>query len=126
MLGKSECAATVAVRDAATAKSFYRDALGLKIAQEIGPEVFVCEAGNGSMILVYQRPNHDPSAATVLSFQVDDLVAQLADLGGRGVTFEDYEMPGLKTENHVATMPDGSKAAWFKDPDGNIISLAQM
>jgi catechol 2,3-dioxygenase-like lactoylglutathione lyase family enzyme len=126
MLGSSQCAATVAVRDLAAARRFYQDTLGLKMGPELGPDTFACEAGNGSMILVYQRPNHEPSAATILSFQVDDLDAQLADLGGRGVMFEDYDIPGVKTENHVAALPDGGKVAWFTDPDGNIISLAQM
>lgn len=126
MLGSSQAAATIAVRDSSAAKAFYRDTLGLKIAMELGPETFVCGAGNGSMILIYQRPNHEPSAATVLSFQVDDIAAQIADLEGRGVQFEDYDFPGVKTENHVATMPGGSRAAWFTDPDGNIISIAQM
>jgi catechol 2,3-dioxygenase-like lactoylglutathione lyase family enzyme len=126
MLGSSQAAATIAVRDSNAAKAFYRDTLGLKIAMELGPETFVCGAGNDSMILVYQRPNHEPSAATVLSFQVNDIAAQIADLESRGVRFEDYDIPGVKTENHVATMPGGSKAAWFTDTDGNIISIAQM
>ena len=126
MLGNAQAAATIAVNDSNAAKAFYRDKLGLKIAQELGPETFVCAAGNGSMILIYHRPNHLPSAATVLSLQVDDLAAEMADLGSRGVRFEDYDIPGLKTENGVATMPGGAKAAWFTDPDGNIISIAQM
>lgn len=126
MLGNSPAAATIAVRNAEAAKTYYRDTLGLKITQEMGPETFVCEAGNGSMILIYQRPNHEPSAATVLAFQVDDVVKEVADLKGKGVRFEDYDQPGLKTENQVATMPDGTKAAWFTDPDGNIISVGEM
>lgn len=127
MLGSSQCAGTIAVRDIGAGRAFYKDTLGLKVAQEIDSETVAFEAGSGSMILVYQRPNHQPSAATVLSFQVDNLDSQIADLEGRGVKFEDYDLPGLKTVNHVVTMPDGNgKAAWFTDPDGNIISLAEM
>jgi len=125
MLGNSTAAATVAVRNANAAKAYYRDTLRLKIAQDLGPDSFLCEAGS-SMILVYQRPNHKPSEATIVSFQVADLDKEVAELRSKGVTFQEYDMPGLKTVNGVATMPSGVKAAWFIDPDGNIISLGQM
>jgi predicted enzyme related to lactoylglutathione lyase len=126
MLGSAPAAATIAVKDINAAKNFYGKTLGLRVAQDLGSEACVVEAGQGSMVLLYQRPNHQPSAATVLSFQVDDMDSEMADLKGRGVKFEDYDMPGLKTKNQIATMPDGSKAAWFTDPDGNIISLGEM
>jgi catechol 2,3-dioxygenase-like lactoylglutathione lyase family enzyme len=125
MLGNSTAAATIAVRNAEAARAFYGDTLGLKISQDLGPDSFLCEAGD-SMILIYQRPNHEPSAATIVSFQVGDLGKEVAELQSKGVNFEDYDMPGLKTENGIATMPSGVKAAWFTDPDGNIISLGQM
>jgi hypothetical protein len=57
-----------------------------------------------------------------MSFEVDDLESEIADLESRGVTFEDYDLPDLKTENHVATMGD-EQAAWFMDPDGNILCV---
>ena len=56
---------------------------------------------------------------------VDDIEAVVAELDRRGVLFESYDMPGLKTDsNHIAEIPDGPKAAWFKDPDGNIIAVS--
>jgi catechol 2,3-dioxygenase-like lactoylglutathione lyase family enzyme len=126
MLGNSPAAATIAVCNAAAAKSFYGDTLGLKIAQELGPDSFVCGAGGDTMILIYQRLDHEPAAATIASFQVDDLRKEVSELKARGVKFEDYDTPGLRTENHIATMPGGAMAAWFTDPDGNIISIAQL
>lgn len=126
MLGNAPVAATIAVSDASAAKNFYCDTLGLKMAQELGSDTFICEAGGGSMILVYQRPSHEPSAATIASFQVSDVTGVVSGLEARGVKFEDYDIPGIKTENHIATMPDGTKAAWFTDPDGNIVAIGQM
>ena len=126
MLNAAPLAATIAVRDLDAAKDFYNNKLGLTISRDMAPEAFMCEAGNGSMMLVYRRPNHDPSAATIASFQVSDARKTVDDLKGRGVTFEDYDLPGIKTENNVASMPDGTKAAWFTDPDGNIIAVGEM
>jgi hypothetical protein len=61
-----------------------------------------------------------------LGFQSTDLDRDMADLRERGVVFEEYDMPGLKTENGVATLPDGERGAWFRDSEGNILSIATM
>jgi catechol 2,3-dioxygenase-like lactoylglutathione lyase family enzyme len=126
MLSAAPAAATIAVHDIDTARKFYGETLGLKISRDMAPDAFLCEAGGGSMILVYRRPDHQPSAATIASFQVGDTRTMVRELQSRGVEFEDYDQPGLKTENHIASMPGGSKAAWFTDPDGNIIALGEM
>lgn len=126
MLRSAPVAATIAVRDIGVAKKYYVETLGLKLARDMAPEAFMCEAGSGSMILVYRRPNHEPSAATIASFQVVDCRSAVNELKGRGIKFEDYDFPGLKTVDQVATMPDGSIAAWFFDPDRNILALGEM
>jgi hypothetical protein len=60
-----------------------------------------------------------------MSFEVDDVTAEIRDLEGRGVVFEDYDLPDLKTVDHVAEM-GSERAAWFKDPDGNVLCLHQQ
>ena len=127
MLNSAPVAATIAVRDLDKAKKFYVEIVGLKIKRDLAPGAFICEAGAGSMILVYSRPNHVPSAATVASFEVTSAEDTVRDLEARGLRFEDYDLPEVKTDaNHIATLPGGSKGAWFTDPDGNIIAVAQM
>jgi len=126
MLANAPAGPVIAVRDLDAARRFYCDALGLKLARDMAPEAMMCEAGNGSLILVYRRPNHEPSAATIAGFRVADVAGEVADLKSRGVKFEDIDQPGIKTENHIATMPDGTRSAWFTDPDGNIIALGEM
>lgn len=125
MLTNAPAAATIAVRDLDAAKKFYTDTLGLTIARDDSPGAIFFESG-GSTILLYARPTHEPSAATIASFRVDDVASTVGSLRGRGVTFEEYDFDQLKTVNGVATLPNGSTAAWFKDPDGNIIALGQM
>jgi hypothetical protein len=61
-----------------------------------------------------------------MGWATDDLDGEMADLRSRGVVFEEYDFPGLKTENGVATMPDGERGAWFLDTEGNILSLNSM
>ena len=86
--------------------------------------VGMLHAGNGTQVLLYQR-ERTKAEHTVLGFEVDDIDSVVADLKGHGVAFEEYDMPGVKTENGVAWMGDiGS--AWFTDTEGNIISINQM
>ena len=68
------------------------------------------------------RARSDTGAHTTASFEVEDISASIAQLSGRGVDFEDYDLPGLKTVDKVCVL-GGEKAAWFKDPDGNILCL---
>lgn len=126
MLNNAQAAATIAVKDLDAGKKFYTETLGLPVAIDSSPGAIFLGAGNGSMVLIYPRPNHEPSAATIATFQVDDVEGAVASLSARGVKFENYDMGEIKTVNHVASLPDGVKAAWFTDPDGNIISIGSM
>lgn len=125
MLSKARVAPTLPVVDLERAKKFYRDILGLKASDKKmagGDALFEC--GGGTTLYLYQRP---PSKAdhTLAEFWVEDLEAEMAGLRSKGVVFEEYDMPGLKTVNGVATMGD-VKGAWFKDTEGNILALSQM
>ena len=124
MLGNSPVAATIAVSDIDGARTFYTDTLGLTVAMEPAPGVIFFNAGEGSMLQVYQRPDHTPAGATVASFKVDDISTAVSGLEGKGARFEDYDLPGFKTgPDHIL---EGAKLAWLTDPEGNIIALAEM
>jgi hypothetical protein len=79
------------------------------------------------MLHVYERPSSTAAAEhTVAIFLVKDLEGVMSDLRGRGVSFEEYDMPGLKTVNGVYSDESGFKGSWVKDPDGNTLGLEQL
>jgi catechol 2,3-dioxygenase-like lactoylglutathione lyase family enzyme len=123
MLGAKEAVATIAVKDLKAAKKFYEDTLGLKVADnEQEPEALTYQAGT-SKILVYRSQYAGTNKATAATWGVgNDIEKEVQALKSKGVTFEHYNMPGmtLKGDVHVANR---MKAAWFKDPDGNILAL---
>lgn len=113
------------VRDASDAVAFYRDRLGLKYEghNSFGEEKFTL--GGGAALLLMPDAEAKPSGRTEMSFEVADITAAMRDLEAEGVTFADYDLPGLKTVDHVATVgPD--TAAWFEDPSGNVLCLHQV
>ncbi len=123
MLKQTTVYPTIPVTNLDRAKIFYRDTLGLGVMMEDAAGVML-EAGNGTGVYLYQR---GPSKAdhTLAGFKVNDLASEMAVLKEKGIAFEEYDLPGLKTINGIATI-GGQKAAWFKDPDGNILSLTQL
>lgn len=126
MLADALVCATVPSTDLGRARRFYGETLGLREAG-FGVEggVFY-EAGRGTMFRVYERP---PSTAehTLAVFLVGDLEQEMATLRSRGVSFEEYDLPGLTTEDGVfSDERSGFKGSWFKDPDGNILGLTQI
>jgi len=121
MLGDKEAIATVAVRDINVAKKFYEGALGLKPKPSEEREVLEYKTGNSSLY-VYKSEYAGTNRATAVTWGVADMEEEVKKLKGKGVAFEHYDMPGLtlKGDVHVSGK---MKAAWFKDPDGNIIAL---
>ncbi len=122
MLGDKDATATVGVKDLEVAKQFYENTLGLKQADIEGSEAVVYESGR-SRILVYASKYAGTNKATAVTWSVgDDVEGVVQALKAKGVTFEHYDMPGmaLKGDVHVA---EGMKAAWLKDPDGNILAI---
>jgi catechol 2,3-dioxygenase-like lactoylglutathione lyase family enzyme len=122
MLGAKAAAATVAVRDLKAAKKFYEGTLGLKLVDAQEPEALTYQSGE-SKILVYRSQYAGTNKATAATWGVGGDIEKIVQaLKAKGVTFEHYDMPGmtLKGDVHVA---DNMKAAWFKDPDGNIHAL---
>jgi len=122
VLGAKEAMATVAVRDLEKARKFYEDTLGLRLADQQEQEALTYQAGN-TKLLVYRSQYAGSNKATATTWLVgNDMEKVVQTLRGKGVAFEHYDLPGmtLKGDIHVA---DGMKAAWFKDPDGNIHAL---
>ncbi|HYZ11890.1 MAG TPA: VOC family protein [Actinomycetota bacterium] len=115
--------ATIPAKDLARARKFYEEVLGLEVFRE-DPAGITYQAGDSALFL-YQTEFAGTAQHTLGGFRVSDIEATVADLRARGVTFEDYDMPGLKTVNGIAEL-GGEKGAWFKDPDGNILSLSQV
>lgn len=113
----------VTIVDVDRAKEFYRDKLGLRLVSEEPPFALVFDA-NGIMLRLGMGKERPPVFGTVLGWQVTDIGAVVTDLEQAGVHFERYE--SLKQDSlGVWTTPTGSKVAWFKDPDGNVLSISE-
>jgi catechol 2,3-dioxygenase-like lactoylglutathione lyase family enzyme len=125
MLGNRDAHPDLAVRNIAAARKFYGDTLGLKEVANEGDEFVVYESGN-TTFHVYRSDFAGTNKATAMSWSVgDELDDVVRNLRKRGVEFEHYEMPGMTLEGDVHRSGD-MKVAWFKDPDGNILSLANQ
>ncbi len=122
MLGTRDAVANIAVRDLAAAKKFYEGTLGLKPVDAEDEELIVFRSGN-SLLNVYRSQYAGTNKATAVTWTVgDDVESVVRALKAKGVTFEHYDMPGMKREGDVHLGGD-MKVAWFKDPDGNILNL---
>jgi predicted enzyme related to lactoylglutathione lyase len=121
MLADKDAVATIAVKDLKAAKKFYGDTLGLKSTPVPEPEVLNYKSGN-STVLVYKSQFAGSNKATAVTWIVDDVESTARDLKAKGISFEHYDFPGMtrKGDVHIAGK---SKAAWFKDPDGNILAV---
>jgi catechol 2,3-dioxygenase-like lactoylglutathione lyase family enzyme len=117
----------VPVSDLDRAASFYGETLGLEELhryEDPQPNPMIRYGIGDGSLLVYKSVGAGQSRHTLLGFVVDDIARAVEELRGRGVTFEEYDMGEIKTENGIAAIGD-VKAAWFKDPDGNILSVGQ-
>jgi catechol 2,3-dioxygenase-like lactoylglutathione lyase family enzyme len=121
MLGTRNAVANLAVRDIGRARAFFTDTLGLKQVGGEGDELIVLKSGD-SVVNVYRSEFAGTNEATAVTWEVDDIEAEVEALKGKGVAFEHYDMPGLKREGDLY-VGDGMKIAWFKDPDGNILNI---
>jgi catechol 2,3-dioxygenase-like lactoylglutathione lyase family enzyme len=122
MIGKSDATPMIAVKDLDRARKFYEETLGLKEVDDFG-EGFMLKSGD-TKVTVYRSEFAGTNKATALTFDVDDLESEVDDLKGKGVSFEHYELPGLERQGDLY-VAEGMKTAWFKDPDGNILSLIE-
>ena len=122
MLAAKEAMATIAVKDIAKAKKFYGDTLGLKQLPEEMDEVATYQSGK-STIVVYESQFAGTNKATSATWGVgDELESIVSTLKKKGVPFEHYNMPGATLDGDIHKFGD-FRAAWFKDPDGNILHI---
>ena len=124
MLKNAPVSPYIPVADVERAREFYEQKVGLVPQQEFAGGV-IYECGKGTVIFMYPSAGAGTSKARCAFWQVDDVVAEVAELRARGVMFEEYDMPGLKTEDGIAT-GGGAKTAWFKDTEGNIMAVSQL
>jgi catechol 2,3-dioxygenase-like lactoylglutathione lyase family enzyme len=114
---------TLPAADMARARQFYEKTLGLEV--DLATDAGVRFRAKNSTLFVYPSTFAGTNKATAAGFETTDLATAVAELKGRGVKFEEYDMgEGFKTVNSIMTTPDGL-AAWFKDTEGNVIGLFQ-
>jgi predicted enzyme related to lactoylglutathione lyase len=106
------------------AKKFYAEKLGLTPATEGEGGIFYGLAG-GTRFILYPTRNPTRAGHTQIGFATNDIEAEVDELSSRGVEFEEYDFPGLKTQNGIATTGE-ARAAWFKDSEGNMIGIVQL
>lgn len=124
MLADAPVIAMIPTKDLASARKFYEETLRLNPAEEMpGGVSFVC--GDGTRIAVYETYVSNLGDQTVAAWEVKDIKSEVAELKSRGVEFVEYDLPQLKTVDSIAAEEGFGSAAWFKDPDGNILSLVQ-
>ena len=124
MLTDSNIIAVLPAKDINRAKEFYRDKLGIEPSESMEEGSVMYSCGQGTRFLIYQTENAGTARNTQMGWETDNLEREMEELRSRGVVFEDYDFPGLKTENGVATA-DWGKAAWFLDSEDNIINISQ-
>ena len=120
-LGGTTVSCILPVKDMARARRFYEESLGLAPAGAKPDGKFVYQVG-ATEIALFPRAEGTKATHTALSFRVADIAAAVRALKQRGVEFADYDLPGLKTVEHVCVL-GAEKAAWFTDPEGNILCL---
>ena len=123
-LTKRSVAMMLPVTDVDRARTFYTDSLGLEFTGTNGEGSAMYALEGGSVLMLLPRPGCTASGSTAMCFVVDDFAAVFAELEDLGVGFEVYDLPELTTVDHVAEM-GSERAAWFKDPDGNVLCLHQ-
>jgi catechol 2,3-dioxygenase-like lactoylglutathione lyase family enzyme len=122
-LSKHNIVAFVSIVDVPRARSFYQDTLGLRLVMEEPPFALVFDA-NGIMLRLGMAKELPPAHGTVLGWQVPEITETVKNLGQAGVSFERFE--GMNQDAlGIWSSPTGARVAWFKDPDGNILSVSE-
>lgn len=124
MLQKFPMYAYIPANDVVRARKFYEDKLGFEAGEELENGVVYHFSDHTGCFLYDAKPSAGTSTASQAFWTVDDLEKEMAELRAKGVKFEEYDEPGVKTVNGIAT-GGGAKAAWFKDSEGNIMAVVQ-
>ena len=124
MLANSRVLAVLPAVDLERARRFYEEKLGLQSVDMAGGAMFEC--GQGTQLALYQRETPTQADHTAAGFTVDNVEEVVRGLRARGVVFEQYDMPELKTDELGIAVKEGVKGAWFKDTEGNILSVVEI
>ena len=124
MLKDSKAFGGFSTGDIPKTKEFYSATLGLDVTESHG--VLTLHLAGGNNVLIYPKPNHVPATFTVLNFPVRDVDLAVDELTRRGVRFEIYDLPDLKTDKKGVMRGNGPTIAWFRDPAGNILSVIEQ
>jgi catechol 2,3-dioxygenase-like lactoylglutathione lyase family enzyme len=124
MLSQARVHATLPAQDLQRARAFYESVLGLAPAS-VAPGGVFYEAADGARFLLFPSSGRASGGHTQLGFTVNDIEAEVGALRAKGVTFESYDMPQFDAATSIATFP-GTRSAWFKDTEGNLLGIAQM
>jgi catechol 2,3-dioxygenase-like lactoylglutathione lyase family enzyme len=125
VLSSNKISAVLCSTDLDRSREFYEQKVGLTLSPETIPNHLLFDGADGTTLLVYGRPGPNQGDHTQVRFWSTDVERDVVELVARGVAFEDYDFPALKTVDHVATTAGIGKSAWFKDPDGNTLALFQ-
>jgi predicted enzyme related to lactoylglutathione lyase len=123
MLKESKAFSGFSANDIPKAKEFYGQTLGLEVSEDHG--LLTLHLAGGHKVVIYPKPNHVPATFTVLNFSVKNVDQAVDELKKRGVRFEIYNLPDLKTDENGIMRGKGPTIAWFKDPAGNILSVLE-
>lgn len=131
MLQDSDVAARIPAQDLARARSFYSGKLGLEPVEE-RPGGLRYKCGNSYFVL-FESAGSASGSHTQMAWEVDDIQATVRELRHRGIVFEEYDLPGLRTTDGIAEVRGnypskggvGEKGAWFRDSEGNLLAIGQ-
>jgi catechol 2,3-dioxygenase-like lactoylglutathione lyase family enzyme len=123
MLSDKKTYTMVPISDLGRARRFYEETLGLQ--PDMVTEGGIMYGSGGTQLFVYPSRNK-ASGHTLMSWLVSDIRAEVAALKAKGVTFEEYDMPGIKSVDGIVQSGPEVWTAWFKDPDGNLLGLTQI
>src|SRR5258707_15201587 len=124
MLNGSKAFSGFSVDDTEKAKEFYAGTLGLDVSESHG--LLNLHLAGGARVIIYPKPTHQPASFTILNFPVSNVEKAVDELTQRGVRFEIYNQPNLKTDERGIFRGGGPIIAWFKDPAGNIFSVLEQ
>ncbi|UPK29425.1 VOC family protein [Bradyrhizobium sp. 195] len=130
MLGKAKVATRLPAKDLDRARAFYSEKLGLDpVEQRDGGLRYVCASGE---FAIFISAGTQSGTHTQMGWEVEDIEATVQELRARGVKFEEYDLPGLKTVNGIAEIAGnytskgvGERGAWFRDSEGNLLGIGQ-
>jgi predicted enzyme related to lactoylglutathione lyase len=125
MLNTSRVEANIPAADLGRARAFYADTLGLQPTREMAGVALAYETDAGTAFSIYETAFAGQAGHTIAQWHVDDIESEVRDLKAKGVTFEVYDMPGVRWDGEIASLEGLGRAAWFTDSEGNIMCIDQ-